>query len=110
MLTVDLTLEYGKATAQVEDSNNAPVGSAVTLSSTPNRLSLASGQSINVSGDGKDIYRFMVVHSGTSDSGTIEVTSSQGKYHLKPSVVSRLGNSVVVEDITPVTIKQFVAV
>lgn len=107
-LSIDLTLEYGKATAQVEDSTGAPVGSALILSTAPTRVAIQAGDSVKISGDGTDIYRVLLVHSGSSDSGTIEVNSTQGKYHLKPSVSSRLGNSVIIEETGLITINEFV--
>lgn len=104
MLTVDISLHSGSANSQIEDSNSTAIGNPIALSVTPQRLSLDQGQSLVVSNNGVDIYRVLIVHSGTADSGTFEIDSDQGKYRLLPAVAARLGNSVVVETASKVII------
>lgn len=106
MLTIDLTLNSGAATATLKDSTGKTIGSAVTLTSAPKRLDLTTAASLSIGGDGTSLYSVLIVHSGTGDSKPIEIASDQGKYSLQPAVSARLGNSVIVETVATVTVSQ----
>ncbi|MDI3260375.1 MAG: hypothetical protein QJR02_11830 [Sinobacteraceae bacterium] len=104
MLTVDVSLETGSASAQLKDSAGASVGQPISLSAAPARISMGDGQTLSIDNGGTGLYRALLVHSGTSDSGRLQVSSEQGAYHLIPAVSARLGNSVIIETDKSITI------